>query len=189
MPETLLLAGIMAAPLGSAGLFVPARRRIRTAGWWPSTRRLTLALSGTCILAAIVAAAMRLLGVPRHNLVIAAACLAFASLVWLPVTRRWNARAHLCWASSVFLFVVYLAFALEWTFASHLGALGTAGGVLLWVFEVFAAMLTCAYLCEICDALGTEHWRRRVTAEVPLAAADAELPFVSLHVPAHNEPP
>ncbi|HET7243188.1 MAG TPA: glycosyltransferase [Streptosporangiaceae bacterium] len=189
MLETLLLAGIMAAPLGSAALFVPTRRRIRTAGVWPSTRRLTLALTGTGILAAMVAAALRLLGVSRHNLVAAAACLVFASLVWLPVTRRWNARAHLCWASSVFLFVVYLAFALEWTFASHLGVPGTAGGVVLWVFEVFAALLTCAYLWEICDALGTEHWRRRVTAEVPLAADDAELPFVSLHVPAHNEPP
>jgi uncharacterized membrane protein (DUF485 family) len=77
-------------------------------------------------------------------------------LVWLPVTRRWNARAHLCWASSVFLFVVYLTFALEWTFASHLGGANTAGGVVLWVFEVFAALLTCAYLWEICDALGTE---------------------------------
>ena len=44
MLETLLLAGIIAAPLGSAGLFVPSRRRIRTAGVWPSTRRLTLAL-------------------------------------------------------------------------------------------------------------------------------------------------
>jgi cellulose synthase/poly-beta-1,6-N-acetylglucosamine synthase-like glycosyltransferase len=189
MLETLLLAGIMAAPLGSAGLFVPTRRRARTAGLWPSTRRLALALAGTCVLAAIVAAALRLLGVSRHNLVAAAAGLVLASLVWLPVTRRWNARAHLCWASSLFLFVSYLAFALEWTFASHLGALGTAGGVVLWVFEVFAAMLTCAYLWEICDALGTEHWRRRVTAEVPLAAADVDLPFVSLHVPAHNEPP
>jgi cellulose synthase/poly-beta-1,6-N-acetylglucosamine synthase-like glycosyltransferase len=189
MLGTLLLAGIMAAPLGSAGLFMPSRLRRRTAGFWPSTRRLTLALCGTGVMAAIVAAALWLLSVSRHYLVVAAACLVFASLVWLPVTRRWNARAHLCWASSVFLFVVYLAFALDWTFASRLGALGTAGGVVLWVFEVFAALLACAYLWEICDALGTEHWRRRVTADVPLPAADAELPFVSLHVPAHNEPP
>jgi cellulose synthase/poly-beta-1,6-N-acetylglucosamine synthase-like glycosyltransferase len=64
-----------------------------------------------------------------------------------------------------------------------------AGRVVLWVFEVFAAALTCAYLWEICDALGTGHWRRQITAEVPLTADEAELPFVSLHVPAHNEPP
>jgi cellulose synthase/poly-beta-1,6-N-acetylglucosamine synthase-like glycosyltransferase len=189
MIESLLLAGLVAAPLGSAGLFLRARRRRRTAGFWPSARRLTLAVVGTCILAAIAAGALRLIGVSQHNLIAAVAGLVFASLVWLPVTRRWNARAHLCWASSVFLFVVYLTFALEWTFASHLGGANTAGGVVLWVFEVFAALLTCAYLWEICDALGTEHWRRRVTADVQFAAAEAELPFVSLHVPAHNEPP
>jgi cellulose synthase/poly-beta-1,6-N-acetylglucosamine synthase-like glycosyltransferase len=189
MVETLLLAGIVAAPLGSAGLFVPIRRRTRAAGIWPATRRTVLALAGTCLLAAAVAIALRLLGVTRYHLVAAAVGVVFASLIWLPVTRRWNARAHLCWASSVFLFVVYLTFALQWTFASHLGPAGTAGGVVLWVFEVFAALLSVAYLWEICDALGTERWRRRVTADVPLTAAEADLPFVSLHVPAHNEPP
>src|SRR5215470_12486056 len=108
MVETLLLAGIVAAPLGSAGLFLRARRWGRTAGFWPSARRLTMAVAGTCVLAAIVAAALRLLDVSRHHLVEAVAGLVLASLVWLPLTRRWNARAHLCWSSSVFLFVVYL---------------------------------------------------------------------------------
>ena len=54
---------------------------------------------------------------------------------------------------------------------------------------MFAALLACAYLWEICDALGSERWGRRVTATTTLPAIDAELPFVSLHVPAHNEPP
>jgi cellulose synthase/poly-beta-1,6-N-acetylglucosamine synthase-like glycosyltransferase len=107
----------------------------------------------------------------------------------MPVTRRWSARAHLCWASTVFLFVVFLIYALEWTFDSHLGPASTAGGVLLWLLEVFAAVLSCAYLWEICDALGTEHWRRRITPTTPLRVPDSELPMVSLHVPAHNEPP
>ena len=49
--------------------------------------------------------------------------------------------------------------------------------------------MSCAYLWEICDALGTEHWRRRITAQTVLPAADSDLPMVSLHVPAHNEPP
>ena len=50
-------------------------------------------------------------------------------------------------------------------------------------------MLCCAYLWEICDALGTAHWRRRITSSVRHSVPDADLPFVSLHVPAHNEPP
>ena len=189
MLAAMLLAGIVAAPLGSAGLFVRASQPARAAGTWPAIRRLALALAGTGVLAAAVAGVLRLLHATEHNLVAGVAAVVIASVVWLPVTRRWNARAHLCWASSVFLFVVYLDFALTWTFDSHLGAASTVGGVLLWVFEVFAAVLSCAYLWEICDALGTEHWRRRVTSAMPQGTADAELPFVSLHVPAHNEPP
>jgi hypothetical protein len=189
MLAALLLAGIVAAPLGSAALFTPARQRQGAAGFWPAARRLTLAVAGTVVLAAAVAGVLRLLKVSEHNLITGVAGLIAASLVWLPVTRRWKARAHLCWASSVFLFVVYLVYALEWTFTSHLGLASTVGGVLLWVLEVAAAILCCAYLWEICDALGTERWRRRVTATMELPAVEDELPFVSLHVPAHNEPP
>jgi hypothetical protein len=190
MLAALLLAGIVAAPLGSAGLFVRARPRPRVAGAWAASRRFALALIGTAVLAAAAGGVLRLLHATEHNLVAGVAGLLVASLIWLPVTRRWNARAHLCWSSSVFLFVVYLVFALRWTFESHLGPASTVGGVLLWVLEVFAALLSCAYLWEICDALGTEDWRRRITRSTPLpAVAERELPFVSLHVPAHNEPP
>ena len=190
MLAALVLAGILAAPLGTAALLVRPGHRGRVTGTWPAARRLAFALAGTAVLAAIVAVVMRLLKVTEHNTIAGMAGLVVGSLVWLPVTRRWNARAHLCWASSIFLFVVYLAYVLDWTFASHLGPASTAGGLLLWLFELFAALLACAYLWEICDAIGSETWRRRIapasTAEMP---AVAELPFVSLHVPAHNEPP
>jgi cellulose synthase/poly-beta-1,6-N-acetylglucosamine synthase-like glycosyltransferase len=189
MLAALVLAGIVAAPLGTAGLLVQARRQSRSAGTWPAIRRFGFAIGGTVVLAAIVIAALRLLGDSEHLAIEGAAGLAVSSLVWLPVTRRWNARGHLCWSSSIFLFVVYLAFVLQWTFDSHLGAASTAGGLLLWLFELFAAVLACAYLWEICDALGSEHWRRRLNRAEPAAVADADLPFVSLHVPAHNEPP
>lgn len=190
MLAALLLAGIVAAPLGSAALFVRAGPRARVAGAWAASRRFILALVGTAVLAAAAAGVLRLLHATEHNLVAGVAGVVVASLIWLPVTRRWSAGAHLCWSSSVFLFVVYLVFALRWTFESHLGPASTVGGVLLWVLEVFAALLSCAYLWEICDALGTEDWRRRITRSHPLPAmAERDLPFVSLHVPAHNEPP
>jgi hypothetical protein len=187
--QAMLLAGIIAAPLGSAALFVPARQHARGAGTWPAIRRSALAVIGTVILAAVVAGILRLIGASGHNLVAGVAGTAFASLVWMPVTRRWSARAHICWASSVFLFVVFLTYALEWTFNSNLGPVSTAGGVVLWLLEVFAAVLSCAYLWELCRALGTEHWRRRITPRTRLDAPDGEPPMVSLHVPAHNEPP
>ena len=189
MLQALLLAALVAAPLGSAALFVPARLIDRGSGTWPAVRRVVLALIGTAVLAAAVAGVLRLLGATEHNLVAGAAGVVVASLIWLPVTRRWSARAHLCWASAVFLFVVYLVYAIEWTFHSNLGPFSTVGGVLLWVLEVFAAVLSCAYLWELCDALGTEHWRRRITRRTRLSMPDRELPMVSLHVPAHNEPP
>ena len=189
MLEAMLLAAIVAAPLGSAALFLPARRHQHDTGAWPPVRRFTLALVGTVVVAAAAAGVLRLLRASEHNLVTAVAALVFASLVWLPVTRRWSARAHVCWASSIFLFVVYLTYAFEWTLDSHLGPFSTVGGLLLWLLEVFAALLSCAYLWEICDALGTEHWRRRITPTTPLPMPYSELPMISLHVPAHNEPP
>src|SRR5216683_2235619 len=125
MLAALLLAGIVAAPLGSAGLFVRARPRVRVAGAWAASRRFALALIGTAVLAAAAGGVLRLLHATEHNLVA-----------------------------------------------------GVAG------------LLSCAYLWEICDALGTEDWRRRITRSHPLpAVAERDLPFVSLHVPAHNEPP
>src|SRR5215472_17186287 len=189
MLQALLLAALIAAPLGSAALFVPARLVDRGAGTGPAVRRVVFALIGTVVLAVAVAGALRLLGATEHNLIAGAAGVVVASLIWLPVTRRWSARAHLAWSSTVFLFVVFLVYALEWTLDSHLGPASTVGGVLLWLLEVFAALLSCAYLWEICDALGTEHWRRRITPTTPLPVPDRELPMVSLHVPAHNEPP
>ncbi len=189
MLAALVLAGLIAAPIGTAGLLVQSRRRAATAGAWPAVRRFTLAVGGTVVLAAIVVASLRLLGDSEHLAIEGAAGLAAASLVWLPVTRRWNARGHLCWSATIFLFVVYLAFVLQWTFDSHLGPASTAGGLLLWLFELFAALLACAYLWEICDALGSEHWRRRLSRPEPGRIPDSDLPFISLHVPAHNEPP
>ena len=108
MLAALLLAGIVAAPLGSAGLFTPARRRARVTGAWAASRRLALALIGTAVLAAAAGVVLRLLHATGHNLLAGVAGLLAASLIWLPVTRRWSARARLCWASSIFLFVVYL---------------------------------------------------------------------------------
>src|SRR5579863_1619575 len=189
MLQAILLAALIAAPLGSAALFVPARLVDRRPGTWSAVRRFVFAILGTAVLAAAVGGALRLLGATEHNLLAGAAGVVAASLIWLPVTRRWSARAHLCWSSTVFLFVVYLVYAIEWTFDSNLGLGSTVGGLVLWVLEVFAAVLSCAYLWELCDALGTEHWERRITRRTRLSVPDHELPMVSLHVPAHNEPP
>ena len=201
MLEALVIAGIVAALLGSAALFLPVRLHERAAGAWAAAWRVILAVAGSAVLAAAAAGVLYLLKATEGNLITGGAAVVVAGLLWLPVTRNWSARAHLCWASSTFLFAVYLVYALEWTFASHLGAASTAGGVLLWCLEVVAALMSCAYLWELCDALGTEHWHRRRAPldprwRVPTAMLRAvgpapvnAPPLVSVHVPAHNEPP
>jgi hypothetical protein len=136
MLETLLLAGIPAALLGFADLVMPVKRHARTAaGPWPAIRRLVLAVVATTALAAVVAVSLRLFRVSGHHLAAGIAGVVFASLAWLPATRHWTARAHLCWVSSIFVVIVYLTVALECTFASRSGAASTVGGVLLWLLS------------------------------------------------------
>jgi cellulose synthase/poly-beta-1,6-N-acetylglucosamine synthase-like glycosyltransferase len=192
--STWLLTGLFAAPLATIVLFLPMRsgnsgaRRDPGAGRWPWARRLILALAGTILLAAVVVGVLDAMDVTRRNLVAAVAAIVVVSLAWLPATRRWNARAHLTWAMTFLLFVAYLAFMLDWTLISHLGPAGTVGGMMLWLLEAFAALLGCAYLWELCDALGSEQWNRRIRDGAPPEASD-HLPFVSIQVPAYNEPP
>jgi hypothetical protein len=187
MLAAVLLAGLIAAPVASIALLGTGVRRVRARGWFHASRRFVYALVGTAVVAAIAAGGLIALHVTRTRLTVAIAVLVAATLIWLPITRRWTARAHLAWSCGVFLFVTFLAYLLWWTFESHLGTWSTIGGVVLWLFEALAALLASAYLWELCDALGTEDWRRRVLRDTPVAAGAA--PFVSLHVPAHNEPP
>jgi cellulose synthase/poly-beta-1,6-N-acetylglucosamine synthase-like glycosyltransferase len=183
-----LLTGLLAAPLATLALFLPAPSGGKSAGRWPWARRLLLALAGTVVLGAIVVAVLDAIGVTHRNLVASAAALVIVSVAWAPVTRRWNARAHLTWAMTFGLFAAYLAFMLDWTLISHLGPAGTVGGMMLWLLEAFAAVLGCAYLWELCDALGSQRWNRRISGGAD-PEASGHLPFVSIQVPAYNEPP
>ena len=189
MLSGLLLAALVAAILATAGLFVRLPHR-PGGGAWLWTRRFALAVVGTVVLAALAGAVVRLVGHDDRAAEAAIAVLVVGSIVWMPLTRRWNARAHLCWSMNVVLFVVYLVFMVHWTAVSPLGAPGLAGAVLLLVLEAFAALLGCAYLWELCDALGREHWVRRSDAGVETVEQPVvDHPFVSLHVPMYEEPP
>jgi len=190
MLSTLLLAGLIAAPIATAALFLPSSRRIRRAEELSQrAARLVAALASSVLVIAIVAAILALIGVTTGHLEVAVAGLALACLVWLPATRRWNARAHVSWATTTYVFVVYLAFMAWWTFASHLGITGDIGGMLLWVLELVAAVLGCAYLWELCDTLGRASWVRRVGTQELASMPDGPYPAVCLQVPCYNEPP
>ena len=189
MLAALLLAGLFAVPISTVALFVRTPRLGAAEGAWPATRRMVFAVLMTAALAVLVAAALLSIGVTSRNTAVGVAGLIVFSVAWLPLTRRWSGRAHVCWSATTFLFAAYLVFMIDWTFASHLGAGGTVGGVILWLLEVFAALLGCAYLWELCDAIGRERWLRRASGVQPRDVQQSRFPFVSLHVPAHYEPP
>jgi glycosyltransferase involved in cell wall biosynthesis len=185
-----LLVGTLTASLVATCALFLARARTLPGGMLPWSRRLLFALLGTVVLAALGAAAAYLLTEDRQTADVTFIVLVAASAVWLPVTRRWNARAHLCWSMNVILYASYLTFMLDWTFESPLGAAARVGALLLWGLEVLAGLLGTAYLWELCDALGREHWGRRSSSGVEATTAPGgSRPFVSLHVPAHEEPP
>ena len=75
MLQAILLAALVAAPLGSAALFAPGRNLDRGAGTWPAVRRLVLAVIGTAVLAVAVAASCGCSGRP--------------STTWWPGRRVW----------------------------------------------------------------------------------------------------
>jgi cellulose synthase/poly-beta-1,6-N-acetylglucosamine synthase-like glycosyltransferase len=185
----LLVAGLVAAGLSTLVLLAPFPTASHTYGAWPWSRRLGLALVATAVVDVMVAAVLFALGATRHNTIAALVGVTVSSLVWLPMTRRWSARGHLCWSTTFFLFAAYLAFMLQWTFSSGLPIATEVGGCLLWLVEVFAAFLGTAYLWELCDALGSEQWRRTIEQGAEDVEPGVELPFVSLQVPAHFEPP
>src|SRR6185437_10631914 len=93
MLEALVIAGLVAAPLGSAALFLPARHHWRAASVWAAIWRVILAVSGSAMLAAAAAGVLYLLRATEENLIMGSAAVALAGLVWLPVTRNWSPRA------------------------------------------------------------------------------------------------
>jgi len=190
MLSSLLLAGLIAAPFPTAALFLPASpRRGRAEKPTQQIARLMSALLSSALVIGIVALILALIGVTTGHLEAASVGLALACLLWLPATRRWNARAHVTWSTTTFVFVVYLAFMAWWTFASHLGIAGDIGGMLLWALEFVAAVLGCAYLWELCDTLGRASWVRRVGTQELAQMPDGPYPRVCLQVPCYNEPP
>src|SRR5258706_15039286 len=121
MFAALVLIGLIAAPLSSAALFAPQARPRRVVGAVPAVRRLALAVLGTLLVGMVGYAGLRLLAVPAGRAGLALVLFLIVSGAWLPVTRRWNGRAHVAWVSSVFLFLAYLGFILQWTVGSGLG--------------------------------------------------------------------
>jgi hypothetical protein len=92
MLSALLLAGLFAAPIAAAAMFAPvgthARPGEERSRW---VARLVATLMWAVILIVAIAGILAAIGVTAANVESATIGLAAASLLWLPVTRRWNA--------------------------------------------------------------------------------------------------
>jgi len=143
------------------------------------------------ILPVVLAGAVLVFWIQPEALLWPVVGLSLATVAWLPGTRRWSAWAHASWSLTVAAGASYVVAMAVWTAGSGLGGLALAGGWLLWVLELGAFVMLLSYGWEIHDSLGSLVWSRRLPDGASSAARpDAgDLPFVSIHVPSHQEPP
>jgi cellulose synthase/poly-beta-1,6-N-acetylglucosamine synthase-like glycosyltransferase len=151
--------------------------------------RSTVAAAVAVVASGGAAVALPLLGATTGRALTAGLVCSAASALWLPRTTRWRAAAHVMWASTCTAGACFLAYTAIWTVVSRLGVWGTIGGTMLWLLELSAYLLSLAYLWEMIDAIGSRSWSRRHDTEGCTGTSDSPLPIVSIHVPAHNEPP
>ncbi|HSI25778.1 MAG TPA: glycosyltransferase, partial [Aeromicrobium sp.] len=131
----------------------------------------------------------RLLDLPTAQATGIAMAYVASIVLWLPATRDWATHGTVTWALTVDVAVVYLIAMGLWTFAGTFTWWGMASSLALWIVEIFVAILGAAYVWEFVDVLTRVEWPASVDPEELPHTPAPELPFVSLHVPAHNEPP
>nr|WP_221208971.1 glycosyltransferase [Nocardioides albus] len=156
------------------------------------TPRLGSLSSATAILAAGSAAAVALgvgllLGHGVAQSAVGGVVLGASLLTWLPAARDWDVRGLVAWALTIDVGLLYLAYVGLWTVTVHPGAWTTTLSGLLWLLEVFVFLIGVGYLWEMVDVLARRRWRGWPTRGEHHPGWGR--PFVSLHVPTHNEPP
>lgn len=180
--------GVLAAALATLLVLLVAQRTTPTTarhGSNASTAVRAVAPLLPLVLAAAVAAPWSTLG----QLLGSCALLWVLTLPWLPFTRRWDPWAHAGWSLSVVAGGAYVVAMAAWTVGSGLAWVALVGAWLLWVLELMAWVLLLAYGWEIFDVLGARRWDRRLAPAAAVLSSETDAPFVSIHVPSHNEPP
>jgi len=108
---------------------------------------------------------------------------------WYPAGKDWATRGLAAWALTVDAGLIYLTYVLAWTLGAGLGIAGTTASLVLWLLEVFVFVIGVGYVWEFVDVLTRRAWPGYVDPKRLPAEQTIARPFVSLHVPTHNEPP
>ena len=178
----LLLTSIVLLVPATIAVFTVRSQRRERAG--TGLVRAVLAAIVVAVLALVVSA---LLGLGPARATLGAAVLGGSVLAWSPVAHRWAARGLVAWALTLDAVVLYLTYVALWTASADLGVIGTIASVALLLLEVFVFLIGVGYMWELVDVLARRSWSSYVDLSGPPPAGTR--PFVSLHVPTHNEPP
>lgn len=180
--EGVLLASVALLVPATIGLFtVRGTRQRRAATTWS---RGGVAATVVAVAALGAGALVGLEPVPATGF---ALLVGVTVLVWVPVAGHWATRGLVAWTLTVDVALAYLAYVVHWTTTAGLGVLGTGASVALLALEAFMLLIGAGYVWELVDVLARRTWSAAdVSADAPLGS---HRPFVSLHVPTHNEPP
>jgi hypothetical protein len=181
--QLLLTAFALAVPATASVLMHDAVRPRLRAGY-----RVLLA-AGLVAAAALAGGAVA--GADAWRTLVVAVVLGLVVLALGPSARSWTLRGLLAWSLTIAAGAAYLVYVALWLAHADLGVASLAGGIVLWLLELFVYVLALSYLWEVVDVLARWDWQRRVEVEREIEgpAGPRRGPFVSLHVPVHNEPP
>jgi len=181
----LLLAVVVAllVPTTLLVLVTGRRRRRRHA----PARPVALVVLAALVLGLLAAGLSVVADADPAQTVLVGALVAVSVLVWTPVGRQWAVRGLAAWALTVTAGLAYLAYTATWSATAGLGPFLLVGSALLWLVEAFVFVVGLGHLWEFIDTLTRRSWPAAIDPRhLPRTPGR---PFVSLHVPTHNEPP
>jgi len=111
---------------------------------------------------------------------------AFLSLLFWKFQPDWNTRGHAFLASFAAIQLVFLGRILWAILFGGLEPLVVLGSLVLFSAEIIVVVLTIYFAYEVLDVLARLHWQRYFP---PHTFPNDYWPKISIHVPAHAEPP
>ena len=175
--------------LCSVALLVPATVGVFTVAGHGHPARAGRVVAAAVLVALGALGVAALLGAGPVRATVVSVLLGGSVLAWWPLARAWAARGIVAWALTVDTGVAFSAYVVHWMLTTTLTPAGAAAGALLWLVELFVFVLALGYVWELVDVLARRDWRRGVDLDARPRRATRARPFVSLHVPTHNEPP
>jgi cellulose synthase/poly-beta-1,6-N-acetylglucosamine synthase-like glycosyltransferase len=178
MLSGILAISVLAMVVSFAGL-LGVGSRWRRAGAWRSL------LYGLLVTGGSVGAGLAIGGISRPALEVGASLIFASALAASAARRDWNPPAQAFLGALALTSAAFVTYTVTFTFTLSPSPAGWVANALLLLLEAFAFVLLLLATHETLDTAGRVRWHRRVRPR----EVDGFQPFVSIHVPTHNEPP